>query len=553
MGKYVARSGGKIIVDNLIVQGVKSVSCVPGESYLPVLDALGESADQISLIVCRHEAAAGNMAEAYGKLTGKAGVVAVTRGPGAMHAAIAVHTAEQDATPLILLVGQVSSQDRGRGGFQEIDCGKVFGSIAKWVVSLDTIDRIPETIARAVRIAEGGRPGPVVIEMPENVLSEMSDVADALPIAALRAAPTPEGLAELTQALSAAERPVVLVGRGPWSQLATDRLEEFARRNDLPVVTAFRCQDRLDNTSEFYVGHLGLAADAALVARIEAADVIIAIGGHLGDAETKGYGILGPNTERTLVHVSTDPIDLDRYVRADIAIQSDALALLDTLSDFTVPRPRWAEWRAQFRAEEVARTTLPEDENDVLAQILGWLRESTAPDTAIANGAGNYTAWVHQFFHYRRFGSQLAPASGAMGYGLPAGLAAKALHPERTVVVFAGDGCFMMASPELATAKAYGLNVIVVVVNNEMFGTIRLHQEMRFPNRVSGTDLVNPSFSAYAQAFGLPGTTVRTLEDFTAAFVAAESGGTPALIEVLTDPDRALPRRSLSAVTAAAQ
>jgi acetolactate synthase-1/2/3 large subunit len=547
----MARSGGRILVDNLISQGVTSVSCVPGESYLPVLDALGESADSISLFVCRHEAAAGNMAEAYGKLTSRAGVVAVTRGPGAMHAAIAVHTAQQDATPIILLVGQVSSADRGRGGFQEIDCGKVFGSIAKWVVSLDTIDRIPETIARAVRIAESGRPGPVVVEMPENVLSELSDVDDVQPVAPLRAAPTPAGLADLKRVLSAAERPLVLVGRGPWSQLASDRLEQFVSRNDLPVLAAFRCQDRIDNTANFYVGHLGLAADAALIARVEAADVIIAIGGHLGDAETKGYEILGPNPDRTVVHVSNDPIDLDRYVRADIAIQSDALALLDALADFEILNPQWAQWRAECRAEEEIRSMLPEDPDDVLAQIVGWLRESTAPETIVANGAGNYAAWVHQFFHYRRFGSQLAPASGAMGYGLPAGLAAKVLHPERTVVVFAGDGCFMMASPELATAKAYGLNVIVVVVNNEMFGTIRLHQERRYPNRVSGTDLVNPSFSAYAQAFGLPGTTVRTLEDFTVAFNAAESSGKPSLIEVLTDPDRALPRCRLSTVTGA--
>lgn len=539
-----SRNGGRLVVASLEAQGVTHVACVPGESYLPVLDALIDS--EIDLTVCRHEAGAGNMAVAAGKLSGRAGIVAVTRGPGAMHAAIAVHTAQQDAIPLILLIGQVALRDRGRGGFQEMEYSRVFGSVAKWVTSLDSAERIPETMARAFRIAEGGRPGPVVIEMPEDVLEELSDVPIVPRIAPMRAAPTPADSAAVMRHLDRAERPILLLGRCAWSQGASDEVLRFAETHRVPVAVSFRCQDYIDNEAEVYVGHVGLSTDARLVERLESADLIIAVGGHIGDAETRGYEILGPKDDLTLIHVSNSEHDVDRYLQARIAIQSTPLEFFQAVN--AVPAAisdSRSEWLTKLREEEVQRST-PNTEGDLLSQVMGVLRREIAPESIFTNGAGNYAIWVHQFTKYRKFGSQLAPASGAMGFGLPAGIAAGILRPDQQVVAFAGDGCFSMAISELPTLADSRANVIVIVVNNGMYGTIRMHQERRFPGRISGTSLTNPDFVRIAEACGIPGARVDNVSDFETALNDAQGSDGPRLIEVMTDPDRSTPNLRLS-------
>lgn len=556
MTSHESRSGGELLVDTLVIQGVTRVSCVPGESYLPVLDALRDR--PIEVDVCRHEAGAGNMAVATGKLTGRAGVAMVTRGPGAMHAAIAVHTAEQDAVPMLLLIGQVALRDRGRGGFQEMNYAEVFGSVAKWVVSLDTVERIPETIARAFRIAEGGRPGPVVVEMPEDVLAQVAAVADVPRILPLRAAPTPDGVAEIQRRLRDAERPIVLLGRSPWSQETADAALVFAEAYAVPVLAGFRCQDYIDNTAPQYCGHLGLGTDATLAARVEEADVILAVGGHLGDAETRGYEILGPKPGRTLLHVAASEGDVDRYLQSSVALQATPLdfftAMLaqgspgaagaqgapDPLHAPASPADR-AAWASQLRAEEERRATPPDQSDDVLSAIMAQLADELPADTIIANGAGNYAVWVHQFLRYRRYGTQLAPASGAMGFGLPAGIAGGLVHPERPVLIFAGDGCFSMAMTELGVLRSSGVPAIVVIVNNGVYGTIRLHQERRYPGRVSATSFENPDFVALGRAFGFTAERVTDADGFMAVYRAARSRGEAAVIEVITDPLRSTP------------
>ena len=538
------RNGGQLVVAALEAQGVTRISCVPGESYLPVLDALIDS--PIELDVCRHEANAGNMAIANGKLTGRAGVVAVTRGPGAMHAAIAVHTAQQDALPIILLVGQVALKDRGRGGFQEMEYARVFGSVAKWVTSLDAVERIPETIARAFRIAEGGRPGPVVIEMPEDVLAEVAAVRIPNRVEPMRAAPAPGDVASVQTQIAAAKRPLMIVGRSEWSQDTADAAREFAERYAVPVLAGFRCQDYIDNDAEVYVGHLPFAPDAALVARLEQADLILSVGGHFGDVETRGYELMAPRDGLTVIHVSNDEGDVDRYLQADLAIQATPREFFAAMNMVAPGQTDHTEWMRGLREEQVLRTT-PNADGDLMSQVMAHLRAETTPDTIVTNGAGNYAVWVHQFTNYRQFGTQLAPASGAMGFGLPAGIAAGLARPEQPVIVFAGDGCFSMAMNDLPTLAASGSNVLVIVVNNGIFGTIRMHQERRFPGRVSGTDLGNnPDFVALAEACGIPAARATNIAEFEVAFAKSRETAGPAFIEVVVDPNQSTPGLKLS-------
>lgn len=540
------RTGGQLVIDSLVAQGVTRMSCVPGESFLPVLDAVIDS--PIRLDVCRHEAGAGNMAIATAKLTGLAGVAAVTRGPGAMHAAIAVHTAEQDAVPLILLVGQVALRDRGRGGFQEMDYARVFGSVAKWVTSLDTVRRIPETIARAVRIAESGRPGPVVIEMPEDVLADAARVPDVARIDAMHPAPATGDLVRAQSLLARAAKPLLLLGRGVWSQDTADAARSFAERHQLPTLAGFRCQDYVDNDSDVYCGHVGLSTDPLLASRLEEADLIVSVGGHFGDAETRGYEILSPRAGRGVVHVACDEGDVDRYLHADLAIFSTPLEFFRAMEALEPGHADRSLWLRELRGEEVERRRPRPQPGDTLSAIMAWLQDEIGPDAIVANGAGNYAIWVHRFIRYRRYGSQLAPASGAMGFGLPAGIAASLVRPDRPVVVFAGDGCLTMALPELATLIGSDARITIVVVNNGVFGTIRLHQERAFPGRVSGTDLVNPDFVALARSFGLDASRVRSAEEFAEAFRAARGAPGSTLIEIVADSDRSTPDITLASL-----
>ncbi len=538
------RSGGAVLVDQLLVHGADRLFCVPGESFLPVLHALRDVPEQLALTVCRHEAGAANMADAYGKLTGRPGICLVTRGPGAMHASVGLHTAFQDSTPLILFVGQVERAHLEREAFQELDFRRVFGQMAKWVTQIDDPVRLPELVSRAFHTAVSGRPGPVVIALPEDVLAETCEVDDAPPFQIVRPHPSPAQLRQLRALLQPAHRPLVLVGGGAWTEATSRDLEAFAEANDLPVVATFRRQDHVDNRSEQYVGVAGLGINPALGQRIREADLIITVGARLGDATTSGYTLLEPPRPRQqLVHVYPGAEELGRVYAADLLINADPGAFAAAARALEpVDSTAWAAWRKAARDEYLASLQHEPVRSGVdLGEVMAVLREHLPPDAIITNGAGNYTVWMHRFLQFSRVRTQLAPTSGAMGYGVPAAIAAKAVLPERTVIGVAGDGCFLMSGQELATAVQYDLPVILIVVNNTMYGTIRMHQERLYPGRAYGVDLVNPDFAAYARSFGAHGEVVQDTDAFPAALERALASGRPAVIELRTDPAQLTP------------
>lgn len=542
----MTRTGAQILVDQLVVHGVEHAFCIPGESYLAVLDALRDS--PIRLVVARHEAGAANMADAAGKLTGRPGICLVTRAPGAAHAAVGVHTAYQDSTPLLLLIGQVPRRFRGREAFQELDYARMFGEMAKWVVEVDRAAVFPEVVERAFSTATSGRPGPVVIALPEDVLSEEADVADAAPYTADRPVPTSEEVEQVRTLLSHAERPFVVVGGGGWSEQAADRLQAWAEGSHLPVAASFRRQDYLDNTSPSYAGVLTIGHDATLAARLRDADVLLALGTRLGDIPTRGYTTLEPpHTPQTFVHVHADPGELGRVYEPDLGVVADSGAFLAAIEPFD--GARWQDWTDSAHAEFVAslRHTPGPGELD-LGDVMEHLRKRLPLDSVITNGAGNFTVWAHRFYAFRRYGTQLAPCSGTMGYGVPAAVAAKLLHPERIVVCVSGDGDFLMSGHELAAARQEGAAIVVLLVNNGMYGTIRMHQERQFPGRVVGTNLVNPDFVALATAYGASAELVERSEDFPAAFERALAAGRPAVLELRVDPEAISPRATLSEI-----
>lgn len=543
--------GGHILVDALLRNGVDTVYCVPGESYLPVLDGLHDAA-AIRTIVTRHEGAASNMAEAYGKLTGRPGICFVTRGPGATHASNGVHTAMQDSTPMILFVGQIEGKFKGREAFQEVDYARMFGGLAKWATEIDSLERIPEIVAKAFSIAMSGRPGPVVIGLPEEVLfgSGAAPVAPAVRIA--QAAPEPAALEELQALLTSAQKPLVVVGGTGWSADGLAALKRFVSANKLPVASSFRRQDLFDNRDPHYVGMLGLGVSPKLAERVKETDLLLVIGSRLSETVSNGYTLIeSPVPKQPLVHVHPDPEELGRVYHAHLPILSSlsqfALAL-DELAP-VLEKP-WAAWTEAARADYVAHSTPPASHPDLagvdLAHVVGHLSETLPDDAVITNGAGNYTVWVHRFYRYRRAATELAPTNGAMGYGFPAAIAAKLRNPSQTVVCFAGDGCFMMYPQELMTAVQYGAPLVVIVVNNGMLGTIRMHQEREYPNRVSATDLANPDFIAFARSFGAHAERVERTEDFPAAFERARDAGMPALIELRMDPKQITPAARLA-------
>ena len=534
----------------MIANGVDTVFCVPGESYVAVLDALYD-APKVRVIACRHEAAAANMAEAYGKLTGRPGICLVTRAPGATHASIGVHTARQDSTPMIVFVGQVARGMQGREAFQEIDYAQVFGGLAKWAGEVDDANRIPEFATRAFSVAMSGRPGPVVLALPEDVLREETDAANLAAAQRIVAHPGGDDVARVRTLLAGAERPLLILGGSGWDEDACAALRRFAGRNNLPVACSFRRQALFDNRDPHYAGDLGVGPNPALAKRVRDADLIVALSGRLSEIPTGGYTLIeAPRPKQKLVHVHADPAELGRVYQADLAMNSGPAEFARALDDLKpIKNPRWAEWTAAARRdyEAALEPSIPGGALD-MARVVRWLSDRLPEDAIVCNGAGNYTTWVHRFFQYKRFGTQLAPTSGAMGYGFPASLAAKLRHPERIVVAFAGDGCFLMSGHELATAVQYGINIVVVVVNNGMYGTIRMHQERAFPGRVVATDLVNPDFVAYARAYGAHGALVERTEDFAPAFEAALRAGKPGLIELRTDPEIITPRTTLSAI-----
>jgi acetolactate synthase-1/2/3 large subunit len=552
----VGRTGGKLLADQLVLHGCELAFCVPGESYLPLLDGLFDHRDRLRVVTCRHEAAAANAAEAAGKLTGRPGVCMVTRGPGATHAATGVHTARQDSTPLLLLVGQVARGQRGREAFQELDCGEVFGSMTKAVFEIDDPDRIPELVASAFTIAASGRQGPVVVSLPEDVLSERSDARDAEDYTATEPAVDGNDIDELKRLLGAAERPFALVGGGPWDSEASVRISDWAQACGLPVGVSFRRQDVVDNALDCYVGDVGLGVNPRLARRIREADLLIAIGPRLTEIETQGYTLLQPPVpEQTLVHVHPDPNELGRVYQPRLGVLAGVRAFAAAADEAAcVSGARWADWAREARADYEAWSRLPPPPGARagvdLGEVMLALRSALPDDAIVCNGAGNYTVWLHRFFRYRCWGTQLAPQSGAMGYGVPAALAAQLLHPERVVVAIAGDGCFQMCGQELATMVQEKLPIIVIVANNGMLATIRMHQERLFPGRMIGTDLVNPDFTAFAQAFGIYAERVERTEEFPAALGRARAARGPALVELMTDPDALTPLASLSATRA---
>jgi acetolactate synthase-1/2/3 large subunit len=541
------RSAARILVDQLVVHGVDTAYCVPGESYVSVLEAVGQS--EIRLYTTRHEAAAANMAEAYGKLTGRPGVCLVTRAPGATHAAVGIHTAYQDSTPLVLFVGQVPRRHLGREAFQELDYARMFGEMTKWVTTLEDPAAVPELISHAFHTAASGRPGPVVVALPEDAQDDEADVADAAPYRPARASAAAEDVARARELLATSERPLIVVGGGGWSERAGRDVLAFAEASNVPVAASFRRQDYVDNASPVYAGPLTIGMDPALAHRVRDADVILALGTRLGEIATQQYSLLEPPTPRQrLIHVHADPDELGRVYEAELPIVSGSPEFASMLTP--VEGARRATWVESARADYLANlrgTPLPGDLQ--LTEVLAYVRERLPEDAVITNGAGNYTVWAHRFYEFRRYGTQLAPCSGAMGYGVPSAVAAKLLKPERPVVCISGDGDFMMSGHELATAAQYGAAIVVLVVNNGMYGTIRMHQERHFGRGVA-TDLVNPDFVAYAQAFGAFAARVERTEDFAPAFEAALDEGRPALLELRVDPEAITPRATLSQIRA---
>ncbi len=550
-----SRTGAQILVDQLVTQDVRHVFCVPGESYLAVLDAFHDVS--INVTVCRQEGGAAMMADASAKLTGKPGIVFVTRAPGATNASPGIHIAEHDSTPLIMFVGQVQRTAQGRGAFQEMDYRAVFGSFAKWVVEIDDPARIPEIVSRAFHVATQGRPGPVVIALPEDMLVERASVSDASRVEPIQTWPGQTQMAELQKLLWAAKNPVAILGGSGWNEKAVGSFVRFAERFDLPVVTSSRRAMLFPGDHPNYAGELAIGPNPKLRARIDAADLVLLVGGRMAEIPSQSYKLFSiPTPRQSLVHVHADPQELGRVYHPRLGVNATPIAFAAALESLQPPNAiGWSaatrEANAQFHDWTDVAPQMPGDVQ--LGEMALWLRERLPHDAIIANGAGNYAIWVGRFMRFRRYATQIAPVSGSMGYGLPAAVGAKRVFPERMVVCFAGDGCFLMNGQEFATAVQYDLPIIVVIVDNSMYGTIRMHQERHYPGRVSATALRNPDFAAYATAFGGHGETVTQTAEFAPAFERAAASGKPAIIHVKIDPEAITPLTTITALRAASQ
>ena len=546
------RHGGRILIDQLETQGVTAAFTVPGESFLAALDGLYDS-NRIRTIICRQEGGAAMMAEAWGKITGRPGICFVTRGPGAANAMSGLHVAQQDSTPMILFVGLPSQGYEDREAFQEIDTKRLFTSFVKWAAVIRATNRIPEYVSRAFHVASSGRPGPVVLGLPEDMLSAAAEAKDAKPARLGEPAPTDADMRRLIEMLAKAERPLMIVGGPGWSTAVQKKIEAFADRCDLPVAAAFRCQDYFDNRHHCYVGHAGIGIDPKLAAAVRSADLLIVVGARLGEMTTSGYTLVEvPNPSQRLVHVHPGGDELGTVYRADLPIVATAPGFAVMLDGITPPSTLPWRWnRSELRnAYEASIKPIPTPGSVQLAEVIRIVSETLPENGIVTNGAGNYTAFLHRYFQYKGYRTQLAPTSGSMGYGLPAAIAAKLAQPARPVVAFAGDGCFMMTCQELATAVQHGLAIVIIIANNGMYGTIRMHQEKQYPGRVIGTSLINPDFAAFARSFGAGGETVERTEEFRTAFARAIDAGQPAVIELKIDPEAISPRQTLSQMRA---
>lgn len=541
------RTGGQILVDQLKLNGVERLTCVPGESYLAALDAMYDA--DIDVLICRHEGGAAMMAEAYGKLTGRPGICFVTRGPGATNAAHGVHIAQHDSTPMILFVGQVERAFLGRGAFQELDYVAAFGGIAKWVVEISDPRRIPEIVARAFRVALQGRPGPVVISLPEDILTEMAEVADAPRVEAVEAAPSPNELSAFADLLGAAERPLIILGGSRWTAEGRAAVAEFAARFDVPVATEFRRTSLFPAHHPCYAGDLGFGQNPALSQRVRDADLLILLGARMAEVPSNGYTLIDA---QKMVHVFPEADEIGRVYQPALGIVSTPDAFAKALAGLAPspglsPQGKGEEAHQAWKKWTTTPAQIPGDFQ--YGEVMVWLRDNLPPETIITNGAGNYAIWVHRYWRHERPFTQVAPTSGSVGYSVPAGVMAKRQCPDAPVVTFAGDGCFLMNGNEFATAVQYDIPLIVIVIDNGMWGTIRMHQEREYPYRPIGTELKNPDFSAYARAFGGHGETVRTTAEFAPAFERARASGKPAILHCLIDPQAITPAKTLDQVS----
>ena len=544
------RTGGQILVDQLLIQGVERVTCVPGESYLAALDAMHDA--DIDVLICRHEGGAAIMAEAYGKLTNRPGVCFVTRGPGAMNAAHGVHIAQHDSTPMILFIGQVERAMLGRGAFQEMDYQQVFGSVAKWVVEITDARRIPEIIARAFRIAMQGRPGPVVISLPEDVLTDIETAVNSTVITYVKPELSIDIFKQFESQLASASRPLIILGGSNWSDDGCAAIQQFAESFQIPVATEFRRAGLFPATHPCFAGELGFGPNPKLAQRVKEADLLILIGARMSEVPSQSYTLINiPNPAQRVIHVFPDPSEIGKVYQPTLGIvcAPDEFARALTWLKATLDTA-WREETQNAHMDYLMWTTTPTQipGDFQYGEIMVSLRDTLPADTIVCNGAGNYAIWVHRYWRHTLPRTQLAPTSGSVGYSVPAGVMAKRQCPEQTVVVFAGDGCFLMHGNEFATAVQYDIAVIVVVIDNGMYGTIRMHQERNYPHRVVGTDLKNPDFAAMATAFGGHGETVRTTAEFMPAFARAKASGKPAIIHCFIDPQAITPATTLDRI-----
>ncbi len=550
----MALTSAQALVDTLIVNGITRAFCVPGESYLAVLDALYDARQTIELITCRQEGGAAYMAEAHGKLTGTPGICLVTRGPGATNASVGVHLAMQDSTPMILFVGQIARGHKDREAFQEFDTFEVFRGLAKWATDINQPERTAEIVTRALHIAQSGRPGPVVIGLPEDMLQQTIAPAKVRRLVKPQPSKPPDSVMKrFHELLAGARQPLVIGGGGGWNEATSDNLKRFAETFDLPVGAAFRRQDIFDNRHPNYVGHIGLGIDPALGAMVQAADLLIVLGARLGEATTSGYTLIdtlhGIETSagKKLVHVHPQADELNKVYRADLPIVCGLDTFLEAAGQTPLTPIVWTSWTQKGRAAYeafIAPRAMPGEVQ--LGEVVSWLNAHLSDQAIITNGAGNYCIWINRHYQYRQFRTQLGPTNGTMGYGLPAAIAAGLEHKGTPVVAFAGDGCFMMTCQEMATAMQYGVDLILVVVSNSVYGTIRMHQQLAYPDRPHGTALDNPDFVALARAFGAHGVRIETTADFPPAFTAAEARGGVTLLEIRIPDNASTPDKTLA-------
>ncbi|MFT6580731.1 MAG: acetolactate synthase-1/2/3 large subunit [Alphaproteobacteria bacterium] len=550
------RTGGQVLSDALKIHGVDTVFCVPGESYLALIDALHDAANEVKTVTCRQEGGATNMAESYGKVTGRPGIAMVTRGPGACNGSIGVHTAMQDSTPMVIFIGQVARDQEYREAFQEVNYREFYGALCKWVGQIESADRIPEMVSKAFHHATSGRPGPVALALPEDMLRDLTSVADAGPYKVANPGVDPDDMSRVMSMLKSAKKPLMIVGGGGWSADACDDIRAFAQANDLPTVASFRCQDIMDNNLSCYAGELGTSVSAALKARVLESDLLLVVGARLGEMTTSGYSLMSvPRTTQTLIHVFPDPDEMGRVYQPDLPLVAgvDRFAGVARAAD-PIENPAWKGWRESAHQDYLdnLKPTAGLPGAVDMAKIIEEIQSRVGDDAIIVSDAGNFSGWAQRFYRYSQYPSQIAPTSGAMGYCVPAAIGARLASPNRPVVGFVGDGGFMMSSQEFATAAHHGVDPIIILVNNNMYGTIRMHQERDYPERTIATELTNPDFVAWAESFGAFAARVETTAEFVPAFEAAMKARRISLIEIRIDPEVITTSTTLSAIRDAA-